>query len=595
MTIRGAENSGSELASRPLHPLVRHSESTFKSIKMVGLGDFTSVSPFNLNDDVSYNVDNTTPELLKFQLQELYRSKLKDLEHNIPSLNIIHSHVLQSAFNDHLQNSVELGEVRILSSPLPSLSSTPGTERMTELPMSSIELDPNFLNLKILIENSVFDTSKVNKDTILSLPALKQLKRDLQESQEFKEFLSSKYGVSQQFLSTLLASSDSPESDLDRNLLLRLLRLTNELAGQLIETSERVEVMKTMITNHNLACLVLGYVEDVRLSSLKRSTPSARGLVTPTTSNNNSLGPYGSSELLENFTHSFEKLFAHIASVAAQRGVSLPPPPSPSNNNAQDIESRTSWTTTCIDAIITSPVPSSNENGSSDTSYANDSMLPNGADSYQPSNTPRRIILSTQLPNDSKDLAEYQTALNDLRFAHQYLTKEYEFSKENFSMAMQDNRKKITMLENELKKSRELKDLPLRLGEPKTKDSEIARLKKEINFLKIDRLGLKAGNSPKRGDNLSPVSSFNTLGSTENLTIGMGTDLEESLASLPLNSAFAARPAQMSNATSTSILRKEFKKIISDIQDQHDLELSEERKKSDRLLSELSSLRSTSA
>ena len=125
---------------------------------MVGPPHFSSLSPFNVNDDSSYNVDNTTPELLKFQLQELYRSKLKDLASNLPSLNILHSHVLQGAFNGHLQSTIELGQVQLRDS-VPSLSSTPGSDSdiETRLPVSEVEESPNYLNLKILIENSVFE------------------------------------------------------------------------------------------------------------------------------------------------------------------------------------------------------------------------------------------------------------------------------------------------------------------------------------------------------------------------------------------------------------------------------------------------------
>lgn len=69
-----------------------------------------------------------------------------------------------------------------------------------------------------------------------------------------------------------------------------------------------------------------------------------------------------------------------------------------------------------------------------------------------------------------------------------------------------------------------------------------------------------------------------------------GADAEDNTNSLQLNSAFVARPSSFGNSTSTAILRKEFKKIISDIQDQYELELSEERIRRRKLSEEVKKL-----
>lgn len=129
------------------------------------------------------------------------------------------------------------------------------------------------------------------------------------------------------------------------------------------------------------------------------------------------------------------------------------------------------------------------------------------------------------------------------------------------------------------------------LDTTKAKDAEIARLKKEVSFLKIDRLGLNTASSPKRGTNLSPVSSFNTLGSSESAASIGAAETDDNANSLQLNSAFVARPSSFGNSTSTAILRKEFKKIISDIQDQYELELSEERIRRRKLSEEVKKLK----
>lgn len=562
---------------------------------MVGPPDFTTISPFNVNDDCSYTVDNTTPELLKFQLQELYRSKLKDLLSNLPSLNILHSHVLQGAFNDHLQSSINQGEVQLRETSVPSLSSTPGSNSEDErgLPLGEgFHENPNYLNLKILIENSVFDTSKVNKDAILSLTALKNVKKNLEEQIELKAFLASKYAVSQQFLSTVLLNSDSLEITLDQNLLLRAIKLTNELSKELLDATEKIDALNLIISNHNLACLVLGYVEDVKLSSLSKNSDNPKSRKTQVGSSTGNTSPYKNSKELDNVSQSFESLFSHVVSIAAQRKVTLPPPPSPSSSKVDVIKSRTDWTKECIDTILQAGSLTDRDSSTVDSSYASDSLLPNG---HLSTKSPSPGISPSRAPKtDEMSLADYKTALRDLRFAHQYLTKEYELSKENSTKVIQDNRKKIAVLENELKNSRDNSEVDLSedYDSTKAKDSEIAKLKKEIYFLKIDKLGLKGMGSPTRGNGLSPVSSNLTMGSNDNLvTTSIGGDIDDNAGTLPLHAAFAARPSSYGNSTSTAILRKEFKKIISDVQDKYELKLSEERIRRRQLTEELKTVK----
>ena len=91
------------------------------------------------------------------------------------------------------------------------------------------------------------------------------------------------------------------------------------------------------------------------------------------------------------------------------------------------------------------------------------------------------------------------------------------------------------------------------------KDKEIARLRKEISLMKIDHMGSR---SPRSSSTLASPSLF-------------WPDNDDDDTQLP-HSASSFRSNTKSN-TSTAILRKEFKKIVSEIQDRHEVELSEER------------------
>ena len=94
-----------------------------------------------------------------------------------------------------------------------------------------------------------------------------------------------------------------------------------------------------------------------------------------------------------------------------------------------------------------------------------------------------------------KIVSEYKTALNDLKFSYEYLAKEYEMSKISSDKVIHDYRKKITELEQQLQSKTDLMTPPetASFGSDsdslENKDKEISRLRKELNMLKIDKLG----------------------------------------------------------------------------------------------------------
>lgn len=218
---------------------------------------------------------NTTPELLKFQLQEQYRNKLSDLHenhHDLPNLNLLYTQFLQGSFNNHLQTNIDQEHIT-LEAEVPSLSSTPITDNEEEGYITIGDNKANYINLRVLIENSVFDTSKINKDAILTLPRLKKLKQEIEDKKEFKQYLLSRYGISQQFFTEMLNTDKQESLNLDAPLLLKFLKLNNYLQQQLLQVSEYLDNLILQLNNHNLTCLVLGYIEDIKLTSLSVTGP----------------------------------------------------------------------------------------------------------------------------------------------------------------------------------------------------------------------------------------------------------------------------------------------------------------------------------
>lgn len=482
-------------------------------------------SSFLLAHGDQYNLANTTPELLKFQLQEQNR-----MEHT-PQLGPL---LLDPNFNSHLQSVLMSKEVSIDDSENEANDEFPGAGALgvstPALEVLETKLDvhtPNYLNLKVLIENLVFDTAKINQRAIMSLPKVQAMKRRIADKQEHKDYLQKRIGLSSQFC-TLIFNSDSP--DLDSSLVLKVLKQNIDLQEQLMTLSAELDALTTALNNHNLACLVLGYVEDVKFQS---AAPIQNA-------------PHAESSM------AFESLFSHIALVAAQRNVALPEHPEESDVSLQG---KVEWAQGCIDAILASgpETPVGDRSILEDNSVLRDhSFL--SASPYKAINAPQEKVLS-----------EYKLALNDLRFSHKYFMKEYDYLKENSLKTISEYRKKNAILEEEM----QLLRLPdVGTDSLDAKDKEIALLRKELSLMKIETLGNKASHNPQ-------IASPSLLS---------GMEGEEHTADVGDSPQSVYKYGQsMSNA----ILRKEFKKIVLDIQDQYEVELGEERLKRRQLEAQL--------
>ncbi|KAK6201403.1 protein required for some forms of polarized growth, localized to sites of polarized growth [Scheffersomyces amazonensis] len=598
---------------------------------MINAETFKKTSPYKIthNDTAShYNLANTTAELLKFQLQEQYRTKLQDLKEsrfpensgNSNDLQLLHTSILHDSFNSHLQSNLDKGHVTIShgqsvvsnDSSISSLSmiSTPNSEVSDNFELESVlESKNNYLNLKVLIENSIFDTSKINNNAIMSLPMLRIIKSTIEEKRELQQYLLEKTHISQQFIKEIILSereheqnqsqNQNPAVDIDAKLLSQALRSTTSLQDQLLRVNQELDQLTTQLNNHNMACLVLGYVEDVTLSSSElNNNQSSDILGSNSTANDSGLKSSISANNLsmtrgESLHQSFEVLFSHIASKAAQSDVQLPSPPATNDS----IDSRIRWACDCIDKITrsdTSPPATATTSYQSTPPKKSDISFLN-ENSFFSNSSPKNSTTDSD-----KVLAEYRTALTDLRFSYQYLCKEYELSRENSQKLIQEYRKKIHQLETDITRSgasttatptsttfNSINNSTASYNQDsiQLKDKEISKLRKEINLLKVDKLGFKANSN---GSNFSLLGSpkFNESSSISPITgeLLQVPDIEQAPTDnddqRSVGSALSpSRPnsGYGGGSMSSAILRKEFKKIISDMQDHYEIELSEEK------------------
>ncbi|KAI5951825.1 PEA2 [Candida jiufengensis] len=547
---------------------------------------FLKNSPFNQSHTDSsnnYNLTNTTSDLIKFQLQEQYRNSInKNNESNLDINEPKYEHtkdLFQDSFHNHLQRKLDSNQILLN---VPSLSSTPTStededeeENEDEYSLDSFlsQTNPNnYLNLKILIENSIFESTNINKNSILSITDIQFLKHDIEEKEEIINYLKSKISLSQQFINEVVTNNTEAST------LNRIIKTMTSLQNQLIINTQDLESSRQKLNNHNLSCLLLGYIEDIKRSQEEDQFSK------PSSSHTNSPGKISSSTLsspkkLHNSQKLIDSVFAHIASIAAQRGISLPSPSSAlSNEDDEENDSRSIWLQQCIDTILlNSPSPSPDSNTYNDTS-----------------------ISKSTTEDKPKD---YKTAFNDLRFSYEYLAKEYELSKLSTSKSIQEYKKKLDKVErlkNLENSSTSTLTSPSKLS-LETKDKEISKLRKELLSLKIDKMGSSSSNlitSPSLEPNYSTTSITN---SSLFLSNGQSVSTRGSSTSNPgstisdeddINSIHSLnKPITTNNGISNGMLRKEFKKIVSEMQDQYEIELTEEKIRRQKLEEELEELK----
>ncbi|KAI5953934.1 PEA2 [Candida margitis] len=531
---------------------------------MIDTQAFNQESPFKQthNDSAShYNLTNTTQDLVKFQLQEQYRSSLNvaaDANPNGPSPSLFHdSFRSQDSFNNHLQASAALYPSLIN---IPSLSSTPTSTDDDEAENYSLDMflqsnKPNYMNLKILIENAAFDSDQLGNESVLPLHEIEKLKQKVEEKQELQQYLLSKIAVSQQFINEVVY-----KDNVDSETLIRVIKTVSSLQSQLISNNKELDDARQKVNNHNLSCMLLGYIEDVKRSRLDEEDQSTEtlsedqvGKLPSSTTSSPTKQSHSSPKL-------FESLCAHIASIAAQRNVTLAPPPT----DDDDVAVKLSWMQHSIDAVLLKPATSQLTEDT--TVIANNSMT-------------EKSFTSSPSTDSSKTLAEYRTALTDLKFSYQYLAKEYELSRISSSKLIQDYRKRIEKLEknkgifdsDSCRSSVSGSISPIHATSLESKNKEITKLRKELNLLKVDNIGVS-----KRSSAATSLKHSSADFSSPQVGKNSGTSDEDDTTS-QISSVASRGGATSASGVSNGILRSEFKKIVSEMQDFYEQELAEER------------------
>jgi hypothetical protein len=255
-----------------------------------------------------------------------------------------------------------------------------------------------------------------------------------------------------------------------------------------------------------------------------------------------------------------DELLSYIASAAVQRNLVLPPPQS----NGPEAQSQ--WAKACLDALLSST----------------------SSDSRDVEREPTQ-----------DETSKLKIALQDLQFAHQYLTNQFEEERNLNSDIMDSYKKKSMALENKLSESNiglekatqrsilvehEKHMLQAKFEE---KVKEVSDLKKEVALLKLDQIGShidSASTSPgynneNRASLSSPLTGLSISIENEDSRSNPKTPLLQQSVNAHLPSP--ASPPKFSS--SISVLRNEFKKMVVDLHNDYETQLDKEKAERKRL------------
>lgn len=242
-----------------------------------------------------------------------------------------------------------------------------------------------------------------------------------------------------------------------------------------------------------------------------------------------------------------DELISYVASIAVQLNVALPPP--------QADGSKSEWARSCVDSLL-----------------ASSSAAPAVKNEAEP------------------EVAKLKTALQDLQFAHQYLTKQYGDERSLNSEIMDSYKKKSLSLENKLSESsiqleratqrtilvEHEKNVLLEKYEGVTRT--LHDLKREMALIRIDNIGPdSAMSSPSRHHQVSPSSPVTGL----TMPLEQESNPKTPLMQQTRSSHLPSPPSPPRFSSSISVLRKEFKKMVVDLHNEYENEL--EKEKSERM------------
>ncbi|WLF77314.1 Ccoiled-coil polarisome protein [Lodderomyces elongisporus] len=645
---------------------------------------FNTESPFTQTHGAKYSTKNA--ELLNYQLKNDYSASIDQL-HNLSSSStststssssststatssstsnhqITGNRVYQDPFNAQLQKRIDSGSTSVSLSTMPSLmssnaSTSPSdTEDETVLAKSQYE-QPNYVTLKILVERSILETMD-NDGTVLTLEEFEHVKSKIEEQNELKTYLKSKLSLTHQFIKAILddrENSDNGASEIDASFLKRTLKISSSLQQNLDNVNDDLINLQKKLYQHIMSCWML-YVDnnDPFELAYKYGADNSSNINNISNSNSNSNSSNdngngnGSRSNLTNSLHSrattkeVESIFAYIASVAAQHNITLPTP------EPEQGSSSTAYLEQCINTLVLK-APATSSTTESSLSKNDQFFFTSVASS------------PTSIKSPIKSASEYKTAMNDLQFTIQFLTKELEMSKTSLSKLTQKlNRlesernssttstgKKIIGNNNNMNNNNNNNNNNSSSSSTTTtttsttttqetsypsnlsidKDEEISRLRRELYTLKISTqpsppntstsasthlsatsplfnyIAPSTNVSPVTGGSLGPAMEHSRQGSSDHeLNVHNGNrdsfdssrGTQAAAATTTTTTTTTAPPSSSSSSSgvANALLRKEFKKIVNEMQDQYELDLTAERMRRKKLEEELAQLRSNS-
>lgn len=323
-------------------------------------------------------------------------------------------------------------------------------------------------------------------------------------------------------------------SNSDNEILKTTFNSNEAINKRLIEVCDLLESKYQILNNQYLLVLSLCYFEDLNLNL----------------------------NATESESYETEELMSYLASIAVQRNIVLPTP----NLEAP----RSQWSKDCLDSILSNP----------------------------PSQSVSPQLKPLTEESKDKEISKLKTALEDLQFAHQYLTKQFQEERNQNSTAMDTHNKKKTSVENQLSESLSLLEksnqrsilvehekniLETRLDE---KINELNDLKRQVTNLKIDNLGFVNSNDKDKDlfNGTPPTSRTSFFSPTSPLT-GVEVQLDDLNPTTPLtqNDFKFQSPSSSKFNSSLSILRTEFKKLVNEMHTNFEAELTKEKKERKRL------------
>lgn len=469
----------------------------------------------------------------------------------------------------------------------------------------------NDLILKILIENSLYNLNQyleskddyefikasikpktLQKDqTILSLDEIKALKNTLYDLYSEKGQCETDIEANQSAMADILNKYNDPmdykpSSRMSKIELEHINHINFDLEKQLISSSlkkylasvdnlkrlnQEIAHHKKVLFGHFFTCLILGYINNISVNlKLQRNiqSDSLSPISTPKSVSFDALKSPSDKSFkkiqLEKsvFNKSMDELVGLIASIAAQKDISLPAP-------VGDISNKTQWIKNCINEILNNnKLKQDKESTLRENVYfrskQNDS--PNSSEtSISTDFSPKKNLLNklsspthesrSSSANSPKEVNDLKTRIKDLKFANEYLTKQFKSEWESYN--------KIITEQNLVK-----------LNLEKKLQNTIQNLEKTNNLV-IQNETVNQELEKKLDEN------FNTI-----------TQLQKSLTDLQIESIATESPRRsevdepmndVNPRVSVGMMRKEFKRLIDDINNQHFEELTHEINERKRL------------